>query len=310
MTIDLDLVRGRVSAGERLPAIAETLGVPWQRLSKALRGRARADSPPPSAHNEHNPHNSSVTNASEAGAVQAVMAACEPEQTRAPLTERHRPKSLADLAGQSAATALLRAFAAEPYPAAFVFAGETGTGKTSAAVALAGELGCDLGAGEFGGVYVIPSGDQTAENVRDVWDRLAYAPWSGSGWRVLIVNEADRMGRPAENVWLDRLETIPARCVVIFTTNEAARLAQRFMDRCTVLRFESNARKLEAAGIAFVQRLWQQDTGATLSRETAVKWFGECVVDENISFRRIVTRVQDELLRRGASRRISSHKEA
>jgi DNA polymerase III delta prime subunit len=137
-------------------------------------------------------------------------------------------------------------FAANPYPTAFIFEGETGTGKTSAALALAVALGCDLSQKEFGGVQAIASGEQSADTVREAYRQMFNTPWHGSGWKVVIVNEADRMARPAETIWLDVLEAIPARTVIIFTTNEAARLSQRFLDRCTRLAFESDGRQRRA----------------------------------------------------------------
>jgi hypothetical protein len=274
LTIDLDSVRSRMSAGEALAAIARELSVPWQRLSKALRGKgALADqtAAPPD-----------VTKT--------------PRRPAKPLAERVRPQRLADIAGQEAAVTLLRAFAANPYPAAFVFSGETGTGKTSAAVALAGELGCDLACGEFGGVFQIASGDQTADAVRETIDRMAYATWSGSGWKVLIVNEADRMGRPAETVWLDRLEFIPEKAVIIFTTNEADRLAQRFQDRCTSVTFESSAARLKTSGRAFIGGLYRRETGHSLSSTDLDALFKKCLVEHKFSFRRAVFAVQEFLL--------------
>jgi DNA polymerase III delta prime subunit len=41
----------------------------------------------------------------------------------------------------------------------------------------------------------------------------------GSGWKVVIINEADRMTPQAEVMWLDGLEKLPAKTVVVFTTN-------------------------------------------------------------------------------------------
>jgi len=307
MTIDLEAIRGRLSTGETLPQIAPTLGVTWQRLSKALRGRARLDDdsrPIPPAQNTHNAHNPAPAtdslNRIPDHVVPSDAATSEPDQPRASLADRYRPRTLADIAGQAPSVALLRAFAAAPYPAAFVFAGETGTGKTSAALALARDLGCVPDECEFGGIYTISAGDQTAENVRDQFGRLWYRPRHGSGWKVLIVNEADRLGRPAENVWLDRLEAIPAKSVVIFTTNEAERLAQRFMDRCTVLKFESRADVLEQPGVAYVQRIWKTETGRMLPDKAASELFHECVVDGHFSFRRAVAVLQEKLLRNGA----------
>jgi len=288
LTIDIDVARGRIASGEKLTDVAAGLGLPWQRLSKALRGKARGGPAPSAAH--PNPKTEIADGANEPP--RPIR-----EVPRQALTERLRPRRLADVAGQETAIALLRAFAASPYPAAFVLAGDTGTGKTSAAVALAGELGCDVAAGEYGGVHVVASGEQTADNVREALDRLTYSSWSGSGWKVLIVNEADRMCRPAETIWLDRLESIPAKSVIIFTTNEPERLAPRFMDRCTVLQFESRADVVKLEAMRFIASIWKRETGRDLPKCEAAALFDSCVNDGQFSFRRAVVRLQGTLLR-------------
>lgn len=155
------------------------------------------------------------------------------------LTEKYRPQWLAEIVGQGGAVAVLRSFVRNPYPTAFLFAGASGCGKTSAALALANELGCATERQEFGGLWQIASGEQTVANVRELLGRLAFVPFYGSGWRCCIVNEADQISAQAEAVWLDALENLPPRTVVIFTTNNAAKLSDRFRDRCQVLQFDS-----------------------------------------------------------------------
>src|SRR5205823_4764448 len=121
--------------------------------------------------------------------------------------------------GQDKAVKFLKNFACSPYPVALILSGETGTGKTSAALALAAELGCSVDDGDFGGVYSIASGEQNADAVRECCARTSLTPMLGSGWKVVIVNECDRMNSSAETIWLDRLEHIAPRTVFLFTTN-------------------------------------------------------------------------------------------
>jgi replication-associated recombination protein RarA len=182
-------------------------------------------------------------------------------QSNANLSVKHRPKTLADVLGQGWVIQNLAAFAESPYPVAFLFEGETGTGKTSAALALAHDLGCSLDDAELGGVHEIPSGEQTADSVRAILRRLSIRPLCGSGWKVLVVNEADRMSVAAETVWLDGLEQLPPRSVVIFTTNHAGRLSQRFLDRCERFTFESRMDVLRQDLETLVSRVWHAETG-------------------------------------------------
>jgi replication-associated recombination protein RarA len=174
------------------------------------------------------------------------------------LVARYAPRSLQEIRGQSHVVHGLAAFTADPCSGAFLFTGDTGVGKTATAHVLAAELGCDIDQRELGGMYEIPSGEQDAESVRKVMAGMRLRPMFGSGWRVLIVNECDRMSTAAEVIWLDALEALPERCVVIFTTNNPEKLSQRFVDRCETVEFSpanpNDCRQLAA----FV---WKRETG-------------------------------------------------
>lgn len=201
---------------------------------------------------------------------------------------RWRPSTLADLRGQDETVEGLRAFLANPEPKAFLFEGETGVGKTSAALAFARDLGIDVANFEFGGLYQIPSGEQTADSVRQIADQLRLCPMTGNGWKVCIVNECDSTSPQAAHVWLDVLENLPRRSVVIFTTNNAQKLPARFRDRCETYHFESSALILREAAEAFIAEVWKKETG----RDDApcINDLG-IVEDGQISFRRIIARL-------------------
>ena len=216
-----------------------------------------------------------------------------PEAARkpGPLTERYRPGGLCEIVGQPNAVAFLSAIAANPYPVALLFEGETGTGKTSAALALAAELGCDVEQEEFGGVYTVASGEQTADAVREVCRLMWNSPMYGSGWKVVTVNEVDRISRPAETIWLDRLEALPPRTVVVFTTNHPELLSSRFRDRCIRLEFESNAEILRKSAFDLSERIWRCECGRAPRAAERTKIIGvvhRATEDELLSFRRVV----------------------
>jgi len=210
-----------------------------------------------------------------------------------PLTERYRPRRLLDVVGQDQAVQVLRAFAAKPFPTAFLFEGWTGTGKTSGALALAAEIGCDVTQKppEFGGLHTIASGEQTAESVRDLYNQMWRCPFSGSGWKVLIVNEADRMNTAVETIWLDRLESVPPTTVIVFTTNSPANLSQRFRDRCTRVVFESDAVQLDAAARRLIATVWRAERHRRPSNAVIDCILQGAVEGGRVSFRRVVQRV-------------------
>ncbi|MCK6470864.1 MAG: AAA family ATPase [Planctomycetes bacterium] len=293
-TLNVELLhqfRQRRAAGASVKSLADELGIPWQRLDKALRhgiaGRVpvpvQAPLPPPKAEPER-----------PIEPERAVLA--KPLlQGNGLLAEKYRPIRLQSIFGQPQIVRHLKGFAAAPFPAAYLFSGETGTGKTSAALALAAELGCDMDQKEFGGVQVIASGEQSAEAVRECSERMWLSPMCGSGWKVFILNEAERMHLQAETIWLDRLENIPPRTVIVFTTNHAEKLSQRFRDRCVHLPFESDARRLQESVRVFLQRIWKAETGKTPNAKLIEEIVASSMVAGRLSYRRAVQFLQPHL---------------
>lgn len=153
--------------------------------------------------------------------------------------------------GQPRATALVKAYLRHPESRAFLLHGPTGTGKTTTAHNLADGLAVDRS--PIGGFDEIASGEQTAEAVRAFAGTLRLRPMVGD-WRILIVNECDQMTKTAEVVWLDVLEHLPPRVLIVFTTNSIDKLSQRFVDRCKSIEYVSNARAVRA----FAESEWER----------------------------------------------------
>jgi hypothetical protein len=256
--IDYSTLAQRYTAGESLAALAAEAGITQQKLYHRLKKlntpfrKARSNRlgplPPPGP------------------AAVAVVPPCEVPAYERPastssLVAKYRPQTLAEVLGQPDIIEALRAFVRAPYPAAMLFHGDSGCGKTSAAYALAYDLGCAVEDAELGGLCEIPSGSQSADQVREVLRLLRYRPLVGSGWRVLIVNECDRMSLPAETIWLDGLEHLPPQTVVVFTTNDPQRLSRRFRDRCECFRFESATDRIAPWIQALARRVWEREVG-------------------------------------------------
>lgn len=185
------------------------------------------------------------------------------------LLKKYAPRGLVDVVGQPEAIAQLRAFAAEPFPAAFVFHGPTGVGKSCTAKALALDLGCTEDYGDMGGITEIPSGTQDGRAVEAALNQMRLRPFYGSGWKLLIINEADYMTAQAEAMWLDGLEHLPPKSVVIFTTNNVNRLTKRLLGRCEVIGFSGDSPELIAGMHDLVRRVWLAETGAELNHMPA-----------------------------------------
>ena len=224
-------------------------------------------------------------------------------QARQALTEKYRPRNLAEVRGQDHAVSILAAFSKKPYPAAFIFSGETGTGKTSAAWALAAEIGCNIDSTphEFGGVYSIASGEHNAESLREVWDRLWEIPFeSRDGWKVLIVNEVEQLTGTVEKLWLDKLEDLPPKTAIVFTTNNIGSLPERFVDRCIggVIEFAASADDLTQSARQLAASVWRSETGEDIPDDVLAGIVAKSTKAGRISFRRIVQNIVPILAQR------------
>ena len=60
------------------------------------------------------------------------------------LIEKYRPHKVEDFVGHPRIKAVLSKFVRDPYPAAFLFVGSPGVGKTSIAQAMAEQIGAEV----------------------------------------------------------------------------------------------------------------------------------------------------------------------
>lgn len=180
--------------------------------------------------------------------------------------DTYRPTTLSEVVGQSTAIAALQSYLEQPFPGAFVFDGPTGVGKTAAARALAFDLGCSQEDPEMGGLLEIPSGKQDGKAVEDLLRNISRRPLFGSGWNVALINEADLMTPQAEGIWLDGLEHLPNKAVVIFTTNDIHRLSKRLVGRCERVQFDGSSPEFLAGLAGLVKRIFKAETGLSIRR--------------------------------------------
>lgn len=166
------------------------------------------------------------------------------------LADKHRPATLAEIAGNGKAVGVLRALTAKPFSSAWLLEGPSGIGKTSAALAVARALASDMDTLHLAGP------DVGADEVRRAFDFLAHAAWRPGGWKVAVIDEADKLSHVAQILLLTYLERLPARALVFFTSNEGAAFEGRFVSRVKRLHFtaqgmsEAGAKRLETVAEA------------------------------------------------------------
>ncbi|MGE0444651.1 MAG: DNA polymerase III subunit delta' [Vicinamibacterales bacterium] len=155
---------------------------------------------------------------------------------------------------------LSSAIARDTLPPALLLAGPAGVGKRRAALAVAAAINCltpqqagDIerdACGECAScrriarnvhpdVIVVEPGDTGAikiEQIRDVIDKAGYRPFEARR-RVVIVDEADAMGAPAQSALLKILEEPPSASMFLLVSSMPDALLPTILSRCPRLRF-------------------------------------------------------------------------
>ena len=202
----------------------------------------------------------------------------------ASLSEKYRPRLLAEFVGLEKPKRVLQKFAASPFPnAAFLFVGPSGTGKTSMALAL-----CEAIQGEL---HHIPSQSCNVETIEDVCRRCHYVPRNNT-LHVVLADEADQMSMQGQLKFLSKLDgtAFPPSTCFIFTANDTERLQDRFLSRCMALQFSSHGMAKEAATL--LERIWLAEAGSVEGAPN----FLRMVQDGKNNVRDAVNSLQVELL--------------
>ena len=131
------------------------------------------------------------------------------------LYEKHRPKTLDDVIGQSKAVKVIsRLIQSGAGGRAFWISGASGTGKTT----LARIIGDSIADTWF--VQEFDSADSLSVSVIDTIEKDMHYFATGKGGRAYIVNEAHGLRKPVIRRLLGLLERIPEHCCFIFTTTK------------------------------------------------------------------------------------------
>lgn len=176
------------------------------------------------------------------------------------LYRKYRPKSFKEVLGQEHIIKTLGgAIAHDRLSHAYLFAGPRGTGKTSIARILAGELGTsasdlyELDAASNGGV----------DEIREICDGARTLPFA-SKKKVYIIDEVHMLSKGAFNALLKTLEEPPAHVVFILATTELNKIPDTVISRCQLFYFKKPSHNIlrEMVGRVAKKEGFQIDDGA------------------------------------------------
>ena len=166
-------------------------------------------------------------------------------------TEKYRPHSLSDVAGQEEVTLRLKAYAAKQSMPHLLFAGMPGTGKTTCALALAQDL---YGAEWRTNLHELNASDERGiEVVRGkIKDYARTAPMGGVGFKIIFLDEADALTQPAQAALRRTMERYSATCRFILSCNYSSKIIEPIQSRCAVFRFRPLTKEAVTRYVRFI----------------------------------------------------------
>ena len=154
-----------------------------------------------------------------------------------PWVEKYRPKTLDEMIGQEEVVKRLKAYAEKKEMPNLLFAGPPGTGKTTAAIALAREIFGDTFEQNF--LELNASDERGINVVRETIKEFARTlPFGGAKFKIIFLDEADALTADAQNALRRTMEKYAATARFILSCNYSSKIIEPIQSRCALFRFK------------------------------------------------------------------------
>ncbi|MEM0167792.1 MAG: replication factor C small subunit, partial [Thermoplasmatales archaeon] len=152
--------------------------------------------------------------------------------------EKYRPKKLDDIVGQKIVVDRLKSYVQQKNLPHLLFAGPSGTGKTTAAIVLARELYGEQWRENF--LELNASDDRGIKMVREtVKEYSRIMPSNTLGFKILFLDEADYMTDEAQAALRRTMENFTKTTRFIISCNYSSKIIEPIQSRTAIFRFKA-----------------------------------------------------------------------
>ena len=178
--------------------------------------------------------------------------------------DKYRPKTFADIQGQSTFVDRVKAFLEAKNLPHLLFAGVPGTGKTTMAMVIAREL---YGENGMKGNYMElnASDDRGIDVIRNQITEFAkLKSLADIPYKIICLDEADSLTKEAQQALRRTMERYSASCRFILACNELSKIIDPIQSRCVLFKFKALPKE---ALLSLLNKI-EKEEGLTFNNES------------------------------------------